>query len=141
LRLSHVTHQTPATAINLRCDGGPVCNQPIQGWHIGLTTTCGSTNTNSNFTNEVQISEKANVKSLVINADPIQCEMCNPARGVFRQIVAIRPDPDSRSGFTSISTLLSKTWLHCPSCIIRNSTCDERFAWLKNASLLTVSLG
>ena len=61
-----------------------------------------SYNTNLNFTNEVRISEKNNLKSIVISVDPIRHETCNPAGGGFRRIVEIRPDPDSRSGYPSI---------------------------------------
>ena len=63
-------------------------------------------NTNSNFTNEVRISEKNKLKSIVISADPIRRETCNPAGGGFRRIVEIQLDPDSRpNGYPSIPSL------------------------------------
>ena len=59
-------------------------------WRIGLTTYVWSYDTNSNFTNEVRISDKSNIKSLVISADPIRRETCNPAGDGFCRIVKIR---------------------------------------------------
>ena len=87
-----------------------MCHQPSQGWLIGVYIAvyrCMPVyvwfyDTNSNFTDKVPISEKSNIRSLAISADPIRRETCNPAGGEFCRIVEIQPDPDSRSGYPSI---------------------------------------
>ena len=85
-------------------DGRPVCDQPSQGWCTGLTTVHVVRQYEFDFTNEVQISEKMNINSLVISADPIWRETCNPAGGGFCRTGEIQLYPDSRIRYPPIPT-------------------------------------
>jgi len=64
--------------------------------------TCGPTIRTRILQTKFDFQKKTNIISLIISADPILLETCNPAGGGFRRIVETRPDPDSRSGYPSI---------------------------------------